>query len=136
MPKFSKRSIEHLQKCHVDLQTLMNEVIKTIDITVMCGHRGEKEQNEAFDKGYSKLKYPESKHNKTPSLAVDVVPYPTYYDDVTKLKEMGLYIVEVAKKLLDEGKITHEIRWGGDWDSDGDLNDQTFIDYPHFEIQG
>ena len=26
------------------------------------------------------------------------------------------------------------LRWGGDWDGDGDLKDQTFIDLVHFEL--
>ena len=26
-----------------------------------------------------------------------------------------------------------KIRWGGDWDSDNDLNDQKFMDLAHFE---
>ena len=27
-----------------------------------------------------------------------------------------------------------KIRWGGDWDSDNIMKDQTFNDLPHFEI--
>jgi peptidoglycan LD-endopeptidase CwlK len=27
-----------------------------------------------------------------------------------------------------------EIRWGGDWDGDGDLSDHKFNDLPHFEL--
>ena len=28
-----------------------------------------------------------------------------------------------------------KIRWGGDWDSDNDLKDQTLYDLPHFELR-
>ena len=31
-------------------------------------------------------------------------------------------------------KMGVEIRWGGDWDGDFDLKDQTFMDLVHFEI--
>ena len=31
-------------------------------------------------------------------------------------------------------KLGIKIRWGGDWDSDGDLDDQTFMDLGHFEL--
>ena len=27
------------------------------------------------------------------------------------------------------------IRWGGDWNGDGTLTDQTFNDLPHFELR-
>jgi peptidoglycan L-alanyl-D-glutamate endopeptidase CwlK len=36
--------------------------------------------------------------------------------------------------LLVEGKISHAIRWGGDWDSDDIFDDQNFDDLPHFEL--
>jgi hypothetical protein len=28
-----------------------------------------------------------------------------------------------------------DIRWGGDWDGDRSLEDQTFHDLPHFEVR-
>ncbi len=31
-------------------------------------------------------------------------------------------------------ELGEKIRWGGDWDSDGNLGDQTFNDLYHFEI--
>jgi peptidoglycan L-alanyl-D-glutamate endopeptidase CwlK len=27
------------------------------------------------------------------------------------------------------------VRWGGDWDGDRDIDDQTFDDLPHFEFR-
>lgn len=75
MPKFSARSLKNLSQCHPDLQRIANVAIKEFDFIVICGHRGEKEQNAAFARGTSKLKFPKSKHNKTPSLAFDAVPY-------------------------------------------------------------
>jgi hypothetical protein len=50
--------------------------VSPIDFKILCGHREEKEQNEAFNKGNSKLKWPQSKHNSLPSLAVDIAPFP------------------------------------------------------------
>ena len=76
MYKFSKKSKEKLQSCHWKLQEIMNEVIKHIDCTIVYGHRGEKEQTKLYQQGDSRLKFPKSKHNKLPSLAVDVQPYP------------------------------------------------------------
>jgi hypothetical protein len=33
-----------------------------------------------------------------------------------------------------EGLIQHKVRWGGNWDRDGDLADNTLYDRPHLEI--
>ena len=29
-----------------------------------------------------------------------------------------------------------DIEWGGDWDSDYVLDDQSFYDFPHFQVKG
>lgn len=75
MPKFSQRSLKNLSQCHPNLQKIAHEAIKEFDFIVICGYRGEKEQNDAVRRGTSKLKFPKSKHNKSPSLAFDAVPY-------------------------------------------------------------
>lgn len=127
MATFSKRSKINLSQCHEDLQVLFTEVIKEYDCAVICGHRGEEEQNNAFAKGFSKLKYPKSNHNKIPSLAADVVPYPIDWANKKRFKELGDKVKQIAGRLLEEGKITHRIDWGGDW--------KKFVDLPHYEIK-
>lgn len=126
MYKFSKRSKENLSQAHEDLQVLFNEVIKCRDCSVICGYRGEKEQNEAFDNGKSLLKYPNSKHNKIPSLAVDIVPYPIAWDDIKRFEEFGDFVLKKAESLKKEGRINGKIIWGGNW--------KKFKDYPHYEL--
>ena len=129
MPSFSQRSKNKLDSCHPDLQRLFERVVQEFDCTILAGHRGMQEQNSAFDKGFSKLRYPRSKHNKWPSLAVDVAPYPLDWKD----KETFYYFAGFVKGLAAEMGIA--IRWGGDWDSDTMVHDQTFMDLPHFELQ-
>lgn len=135
MPKFSKRSLERLGQCHVDLQIIFKEVIKHYDCSILCGHRGKKEQDKAYKEGKSKLVFPKSKHNLTPSLAIDVVPYPIEWNDLKRFYYFGGFVKGIASQLLKEGFISHEIRWGGDWDSDNDFADQKFTDLPHFELK-
>ena len=55
--------------------------ISYIDCSVLCGHRGEEDQNKAYDSGNSKVKWPNGRHNKKPSIAVDVAPYPIDWKD-------------------------------------------------------
>lgn len=133
MPKFGKRSRQALDTCHKDLQKLFSEVIKHYDCSILCGTRSEKDQNKAYYDGRSKLKFPRSKHNSDPSIAVDVVPYFTNrphirWDDKNKFYEFAGFVQGVAS-ILDI-----EVRWGGNWDGDDELQDQTFFDLPHFEL--
>ena len=126
--KFGKRSKERLDTCHSDLQKIMNKVIKLYDITVLEGHRSEERQNQLKHEGKSKLEWPNSKHNSNPSKAVDIAPYPIDWNN----RERFYYMAGIVKAIADEMDI--EIRWGGDWDSDGEFKDQSFDDLPHFEL--
>lgn len=128
MPKFGKKSEERLATCHVDLQRLFNEVIKHYDCTVLCGHRGKDEQDEAVRTGVSKLAWPNSKHNSLPSKAIDVVPFPIDWNDMTRFYHFGGFVLAVAKQL------GIKIRWGGDWNGDLKFRDEKFKDLPHFEL--
>lgn len=134
MPVFGKRSQERLAACHPDLQTVFNEVVKSFDCSIVCGHRGEAEQNQAYEQGKSKLQFPESKHNTTPSLAADAAPYPINWNDRERFYLFAGYVLGVAERLYQDGAITHRLRWGGDWDRDTDVKDQRFNDLPHFEL--
>ena len=134
MPQFSNRSKDNLSETHPDLQVIFNEVIKGFDCVVIEGYRGQIEQDRAFHAGKSKLKYPQSKHNQIPSMAVDAVPWPINWNDTNRMYYFAGYVRAIAEILKAEGKIKHSIRWGGDWDSDTKVNDQTFHDLPHFEL--
>ena len=130
MPKFSKSSDDKLNTCHPLLQTLFREVVKHYDCTIICGHRGEKEQNEAFANGYSKLKFPQSKHNSMPSRAVDVLPHPfTNWNDKLKFVHFAGYVLATADRL------GIKIRCGIDFNEDLKFNNDSFFDGPHFELK-
>ncbi len=115
-----------LAECHADIQTLFQVVIRYRDCAAIWGYRGKEDQNKAFDDGFSKLRYPKSKHNKRPSMAVDVVPYPTLYSDKGEMMRFGNFVMGIATMLKEYGAIDHEITWGGYWN---------WKDYAHFEIK-
>lgn len=127
MATFGKRSRNNLAQCHQDLQVLFNEVIQYTDCAVICGHRGEKAQNEAYDNGFSQLKFPQSKHNSKPSMAADVVPWPIDWGNIKRFIDFGNFVLHIAMSLYKDGKISHKVVWGGCWAS--------FPDYPHFELR-
>ena len=85
MAKFGKRSKDRLNTCHEDLVDLFNEVIKHFDCTVLEGHRGQQLQNRYYNEGKSKVKYPNGKHNASPSNAVDIVPYTVDWKDTDRM---------------------------------------------------
>ena len=118
----------------MDLQVLFFEVIRSFDCTVLEGYRNEQDQEAAFNAGNSKLHFPNGKHNHQPSMAVDVSPYPVDWNNTKRFYWFAGYVMGIAQRLKDEGKITHAIRYGGDWDSDKDINDQNFNDLVHFEL--
>lgn len=135
MPAFSQESFSKLSQCHIDLQTLFYEVIKYRDCKILEGHRGQLEQNAAFAEGKSKLRWPDGKHNASPSLAVDVAPYPIpAWSKINNFIYFGGFVMGIAAKLKAEGKITHDIRYGGDFNGNEDVTDQSFVDAVHFEI--
>ena len=128
MPKFSNTSATRLATCHKELQILFNTVILHKDCSILCGRRGELEQSRLFAEGKSKLTFPNSKHNKTPSMAVDVMPYPIDWDDMQGLHFFAGYVLGVAELLHYEGLMSHRVRWGGHF--------KGFFDGPHYELIG
>jgi len=131
MPKFSKTSQSKLDTCDKRLQLLFSVVVQRYDCTVLEGQRSAAKQNAAFKAGKSKLKYPKSKHNKKPSLAVDVAPYDNRKVDFSA--SQCYHFVGYVKAVADTLGIP--IRCGADWDNDNDVNDQTFNDLVHFELK-
>ena len=129
MPRFSKRSLKRLGTCDERLQELFKEVVKIFDCTVIEGHRSKERQNKLFDEGKTKVRYPQGRHNKVPSLAVDIAPYPIDWKDRERFTYFAGFVKGIASSM---GMV---IRWGGDWDNDTFVHDNRFDDFPHYEIK-
>lgn len=134
MSIFSKISEQRLETCHPDLQILFNEVIKYFDISVIYGHRNKEEQELAFNEHRSQKHFPYSFHNSNPSMAIDVAPYPYDGKDERRFTYLSGHVMLMAKLLKEQNKITHDVRWGGDWDNDTEVKDNKFNDLGHFEL--
>jgi len=130
MPKFSNKSKARLDSCHNSLQVLMNEVIRHVDITVLEGHRSADRQAELFRQGKTKLDGSPgkmSKHNHSPSRAVDVAPYPISWSDRERFIACAYYIKATADQL------GIRVRLGADWNGDMRFT-ESFFDAPHVEL--
>ena len=129
MPRFGKRSKERLATCEKDLQMVFNEVIKYVDCSVLEGHRSKDRQNSLYEDGKTKVRYPNGRHNASPSCAVDVTPYPVDWADRERQTLFAGFVLGVANQM------GIELRWGGDWDQDFEVKDNGFDDFPHFELK-
>jgi len=134
MPKFSQASFSKLSTCHMDLQVLFYEVIKYFDCTILEGYRNEEDQEKAFAAGNTQLHWPHGKHNHQPSMAVDVSPYPLDWANAARFYWFAGYVMGIAQKLKDDGKMTHSVRFGGDWNGDKNITNEHFKDLVHFEL--
>lgn len=98
------------------------------DCSITDGHRDEIKQNFYFEKGTSKVQWPNSKHNSNPSLAVDCVPWPEKWSSVEAFDELKEIVWEEWAMMKDEGLTDNfNLVWGGDWKS--------FCDRPHWELR-
>ena len=126
MPKFSQISRQRLSTCHPDLQAVCNELIKQYDFSVLEGFRGRAAQETAYKRGSSQVTWPHSAHNKTPSLAVDIAPYPIDWDNIYRFNEMMIRFDTIANMLRADGIIRSDFIYSGKWSS--------LPDWPHVEI--
>lgn len=132
--KWGNTSKERLSSVHPDLQDVFNVVIQYVDCTILSGHRGEQEQNLAFysEPQRSKVKWPNSNHNKKPSLAIDAMPWlpgiGIDWEDWERITSFARFVQGVGAGM------GIKIRWGADWNSDLRTSDERFLDGPHFEL--
>jgi len=124
--KFSKRSLNNLKECHPKLQKIAHEAIKYIDFAVIDGHRSKEEQNLAYENGFSTVKWPMSRHNTTPSLAFDFVPWHKEKPHV-RWGDLNSFIEVITVMKREAKKLGIVMISGGDWVS--------FKDYPHIQLR-
>lgn len=130
---FSSTSNAKLDTCDLRLQSVFRAVIEIRDCSIICGVRGRDEQNEAFRTGNSEKEWPFSLHNtEDPMLlvkAVDVYPYPIDLYDKRRFDHFAGIVLGVAFGM------GIDLTWGGDWDSDLDLNEHKLQDLGHYQLR-
>ena len=128
MPSFSAKSLAQLKTCDSRLQRVFEAVVTEFDCTILEGHRDQERQNQMVAEGKSKTPWPHSKLNTKPSLAADVAAYPIDWEDRERQTLFAGYVLATAKAM----GVT--LRWGGDWNQDTEVRDNSFDDLVHFEI--
>ncbi len=99
-------------------------------------------QNKYFKNGTSRVKFPNSKHNQMPSMAIDLAPYikgGDPYDFERSLFLAGI-VRGVADRLYQQGLMAHRLKWGGSWDNLANatfaFDRKGFYDGIHHELIG
>ena len=127
---FSATSLRRLGTCDIRLIDLFIEVADHIDTTIICGHRSQEDQDAAFRAGKSQVQWPNGNHNSKPSKAVDAAPYPIDWQDRERATLFAGFVMGLA---AGRGII---LRWGGDWNRDWQVSNNSFDDLWHFELIG
>ena len=159
MPSFGNASRNRLSTLCPELVEVAEDAIQIIDFSIIETDRSKEVQNQYFSNGQSTLRWPQSKHNicdaRPLAEALDVWPYIPPFgalsghpDQVAKIaRETGRSGTEAQEFIYKafsrvagvfEACAHHRgytIRWGGDWDGDGNLLDQKFHDLPHIELK-
>lgn len=135
--EFSKTSEERLSTVSPVLQKIIRESLRTslIDFGIpqYGGKRTLEEQKALYNCRPRKSKcdgVKKQSYHQTGN-AIDIVIYVNggYTYDTRYYYLMAHHIMATAKRL----GYTN-LRWGGDWDKDWDLDDQKFNDLVHFEL--
>ncbi|KQV35542.1 MULTISPECIES: M15 family metallopeptidase [unclassified Rhizobium] len=128
MPVFGVASRTNFAKCHPHLQLIANKAIKEIDFRVLDSKRGRDAKTRAYKTGKSKAKFGQSAHNYVPAIAFDLFPFPYDRND----RKAFTRLAEIVMRMAKEKGIP--LRWGGDWNMDGDKTKSDAWDMLHFEL--
>lgn len=134
----SKESLGKLEGVHPKLVAIVKRAIEISeqDFKVLEGVRTPARQKELYAQGRTKpgpkvtwtLTSNHFKKKDGYGHAVDLVPYPVDWDDLSKFDKVSKAMFAAAKEL------GTPIRWGADWDRDGKPRERGESDSPHFEL--
>ena len=128
---WGSRSLVIREELMPELQEFVDVVLDTspFDLSLTDGHRGQIQQDTAFASGASEVQWPNSKHNRNPSEAVHIDPYPIDYENW-----LLYYCLAGVIWTVSIGFPDLQLRWGGDWNTDRQLNAERFRDLAHWEV--
>ena len=135
MYAFGKESEKQLITCDPRIQEIMRIAIvrSVVDFGINEGHRTLALQQKYFAEGASEKDgiINLSKHQSLPSEAVDVFAW------VNSKRNYGLVYMAYLAGLFNSiaKELGYSLRWGANWDNDGELmTDQKFQDTCHHEV--
>lgn len=147
---FSRKSVARLEGVHPKLVAVVYEALKvmnewdvagvaTTDFMVLEGVRTPERQMELYAQGrtapgpvvtWTKVSNHFKNKNTGFGHAVDLAPYPLDWNDTRRFDLLSRAMFTAADRL------NIPIRWGADWDRDGNIRERGETDSPHFELWG
>jgi len=135
--KFGKKSSEKINQLHNTLRLVARLALSwgIMDFAIIEGIRSKEKQNQYFAENKTKVQWPNGKHNVEGvwelSKAFDAVP--CINGRISWHKDHCLVLSGIM--LAAAKTLNVNLRWGGNWDMDGEpVTDQTFQDLVHFEL--
>jgi len=138
MYQLGNKSRETLKGVHPDLVRVIEKAISISkqDFTVLEGVRTKQRQQELYAQGRSKpgaivtwtLNSRHFIQRDGWGHAVDLVPWPVDWNTLSKFDAVADAMFRASKEL------GTPIRWGADWDRDGNPRERGETDSPHFEL--
>jgi peptidoglycan LD-endopeptidase CwlK len=136
--KLGNKSKEKLKGVHPDLVEVIEKAISISDqdFTVLEGIRTPERQRQLYAQGRTApgpvvtwtLNSRHFVQKDGYGHAVDLAPWPIDWNTLSKFDAIADAMFKAAKEL----KV--DIRWGADWDSDGNPRERGETDSPHFEL--
>lgn len=136
--KLGTTSLKRLEGVHPDLVRVVHRAIALTeqDFMVLEGVRTPERQAELYAQGRTKpgnivTWTLNSRHFVQPDgfgHAVDLVPWPVDWNTLSKFDAVAAAMFNAAEEL------GVAIRWGADWDADGNPRERGESDSPHFEV--
>lgn len=137
--KLSRASLDALYGVHPILSGVVVRALalSTVDFKVLEGVRSHARQMELYAQGRTApgpivTWTKNSRHFVNPDTgfghAVDLLPAPYDWKDTAPFDAVADAMLQAAEEL------GVQIRWGADWDSDGNRRERGESDSPHFEL--
>ena len=136
MFRFSITSLKRMQGVHSDLVRCATLALQRSPVDFMVGRDGGirtiEKQRELMGDGNSKTL--NSKHLPQEDGTSHAIDLWVWHKGDIPWNDKDLWC-QLSGAMFDAAKeLGITLRWGGDWDMDGDTTDQSFNDWAHFEL--
>lgn len=148
MPKsyrLGNRSLAKLASVHIDLQMVVRLAIRRTpyDFAIIHGWRNATAQTVLYESGASTKNWPHSTHNQSKDHRLpeevriatsDAIDFAPYIGGSIPWKDSNVFAC-VAGVILSCGEeLGVKLRWGADWDNDGNTLEHSLLDLGHIEV--
>ena len=143
MWKYGERSSTKLMTVHPRLRMVAFRGLERspYDIAIVHGWRGEEVQNALFDSRASTKRWPDSKHNRSEDDEYELIDqisdafdFAPWVNGKIPWDETHIFACVAGCFFAAASELGVTLRWGGDWDGDGNTKEHKLQDWGHMEI--